>query len=204
MVYLLNYMLEIRQGGPVRAAGEGGGDAAGSAGAGGGGGGGGAKKKQPVIISLDEARLMFWLEVQVLFEMSAVMAPSREDMGKVYDKFFRPGSGFYVQELADRRQVRGGGKGGGLPQEREIKGEGGVHQQVAGVEGEDQVRAAQRVERSEGGRLLSCDWFARAASGDIQPESVRLFGGALVCFRRTHERATTMHLPSPSLCLSRS
>lgn len=57
-------------------------------------------------VSLDEARLMFWLEVQVLFEMSGVMMPSRHDMSKVYDKFFRQGSGFYVRELAEQRQVR--------------------------------------------------------------------------------------------------
>lgn len=56
-------------------------------------------------VSLDEARLMFWLEVQVLFEMSAVMTPSREDMSRVYDKFFLQGSGFYVHELADNGQV---------------------------------------------------------------------------------------------------
>lgn len=43
----------------------------------------------------------------MLFEMSAVMTPSREDMGKVYDKFFRQESGFYVHELAERRQVGG-------------------------------------------------------------------------------------------------
>lgn len=76
MVYMLNYMLEARQ-----------------------------AEGDEKEISVDEARLMFWLEVQVLFEMSAVMTPSREDMDKVYDKFFRPGSGFYVHELADRQQV---------------------------------------------------------------------------------------------------
>lgn len=92
MVYLLNYMLEVR--------------CAGTGGAGSSSSGGGGDGKEPVIISLDEARLMFWLEVQVLFEMSAVMAPSRDDMSKVYDKFFRPGSSFYVDELTDTRQVR--------------------------------------------------------------------------------------------------
>ena len=76
-MYLLNYMLEIRRAATAR---EG--------------------------VSLDEARLMFWLEVQVLFEMSGVMMPSRHDMSKVYDKFFRQGSGFYVRELAEQRQVR--------------------------------------------------------------------------------------------------
>lgn len=110
MVYLLNYMLEVRRAGT----GDTGGGDAGDAGADG--------KKQPVIISLDEARLMFWLEVQVLFEMSAVMVPSREDMSKVYDKFFRPVSGFYVHELAaDKRQVLGHGyvySGGGRGRER--------------------------------------------------------------------------------------
>ncbi|CAM9333451.1 unnamed protein product [Ectocarpus sp. 4 AP-2014] len=94
VVYLLNYMLE------VRCAGTGG--VGGSSSSNGGGDG----KKEAVIISLDEARLMFWLEVQVLFEMSAVMAPSRDDMSKVYDKFFRPGSGFYVHELTDTRQAK--------------------------------------------------------------------------------------------------
>ncbi|CAB1100395.1 unnamed protein product [Ectocarpus sp. CCAP 1310/34] len=94
VVYLLNYMLE------VRCAGTGG--VGGSSSSSGGGDG----KKEAVIISLDEARLMFWLEVQVLFEMSAVMAPSRDDMSKVYDKFFRPGSGFYVHELTDTRQAK--------------------------------------------------------------------------------------------------
>lgn len=48
---------------------------------------------------------MFWLEVQALFEMSVVMTPSREDMSKVYEKFFRQGSGFYVHELAIKPQV---------------------------------------------------------------------------------------------------
>lgn len=110
MVYLLNYMLEVRCAGSSPSSG-GGGTAGSSTGSGeGGGGGGGGGKKEPVIISLDEARLMFWLEVQVLFEMSAVMAPSRADMSNVYDKFFRPGSGFYVQELADKRQQVNGAK----------------------------------------------------------------------------------------------
>lgn len=88
VVYLLNYMLEIRRATTAR---EG--------------------------VSLDEARLMFWLEVQVLFEMSGVMMPSRHDMSKVYDKFFRQGSGFYVRELAEQKQVRVpmfGGIGGWL------------------------------------------------------------------------------------------
>lgn len=100
MVYLLNYMLEVRRAGITSSS-----STTGDSSSGG--------KKEPVIISLDEARLMFWLEVQVLFEMSAVMAPSRDDMSKVYDKFFRPGSGFYVHELANKRQqverVRGVG-----------------------------------------------------------------------------------------------
>lgn len=100
MVYLLNYMLEVRCAGTSPSA------VAGSNTSNTGGSGGAGGQKEPVIISLDEARLMFWLEVQVLFEMSAVMAPSRADMSKVYDKFFRPGSGFYVHELADKRQVR--------------------------------------------------------------------------------------------------
>lgn len=105
VVYLLNYMLEVRRAGTSSSTGGDGSDA------GGGGGPGGDGKKQPVIISLDEARLMFWLEVQVLFEMAAVMSPSREDMSKVYDKFFRPGSGFYVHELAsDKWQVWDGGR----------------------------------------------------------------------------------------------
>ena len=104
-MYLLNYMLEVRRAGISSSTGGDGSDAAG------GGGPGADGKKQPVIISLDEARLMFWLEVQVLFEMAAVMSPSREDMSKVYDKFFRPGSGFYVHELAsDKWQVWDGGR----------------------------------------------------------------------------------------------
>ncbi|CAM9783591.1 unnamed protein product, partial [Scytosiphon promiscuus] len=101
VVYLLNYMLEVRCAGTSLNGGAGS-SATNSEGGEGGGGG----KKEPVIISLDEARLMFWLEVQVLFEMSAVMAPSRADMSKVYDKFFRPGSGFYVHELAEKRQPK--------------------------------------------------------------------------------------------------
>lgn len=75
-MYLLNYMLEVRR-----------------------------STSSTEEVSLDEARLMFWLEIQALFEMSVVMTPSREDMSKVYDKFFRQGSGFYVHELAIKPQV---------------------------------------------------------------------------------------------------
>ena len=77
VVYLLNYMLEVRR-----------------------------STSSTQEVSLDEARLMFWLEVQVLFEMSMMMTPSREDMTKVYDKFFRQGSGFYVRELSIKPQVQ--------------------------------------------------------------------------------------------------
>lgn len=108
--YLLNYLLQFRRGGGAVTSGS---SSIHSTGNGSGSGSGSSNgssshvvssKGQPV--SLDEARLTFWLEAQLLFEMSKVSKPSRGDMTKVYDKFFRSGSGFYVPELADRGQVR--------------------------------------------------------------------------------------------------
>lgn len=48
---------------------------------------------------------MFWLEAHVLLEMAAVMTPSRADMAKIFDKFFREESGFFLADGVEERQV---------------------------------------------------------------------------------------------------
>lgn len=77
MVYLTNYMLKVRN--TMASLGD---------------------------VSLDEAQLMFWLEAHLLFEMAAVMTPTRGDMAKIFDKFFQEGSGFFLSDSLDQRQVR--------------------------------------------------------------------------------------------------